>query len=114
MYWVRPSGSPSLWSFLTDGILRQGTLGAPPTIGQDRLDFEFCPCGAKKGLIRGLTRCPNPLTMILTYYPFWMDVGESVRCLSVEHAACTRPRTDECGVGGSALEGGVLPYSVLS
>jgi len=37
-----------------------------------------------KGLVRGLTRCPNPPSRFYGTTHFWMNVGESVLCLTVD------------------------------
>ena len=37
-----------------------------------------------KGLVRGLTRCPNPPSRFYGTTYFWMNVRESVLCLTVD------------------------------
>jgi len=46
------------------------------------LDFGFRPCG---GLIGGFTRRPNPQTRFYrSITRFWINVGEFMRCLTVD------------------------------
>ena len=44
-----------------------------------------------KGLIKGLTRCPNPPSGFYSTTHFWMDVGESVLCLTTDVSRALDP-----------------------
>jgi len=44
-----------------------------------------------KGLVRGLTRCPNPPSRFYSTTHFWINVGESVLCLTVDTSHALDP-----------------------
>ena len=50
----------------------------------DKEDGRTLGFALARGLIRGLTRCPNPPTRFYSTSHFWMDVGESIRCLTAD------------------------------
>jgi len=44
-----------------------------------------------KGLVKGLTRCPDPPLRFHSTTHFWMNVGESVLCLTVDTSHALDP-----------------------
>ena len=101
--WATPSSSLTLLP------CRQCPIGSVLLNGGGRtLGFVLA-----KGLIRGLTRCPNPPTRFHSTTHFLMDVGESVRCLTIDTLRALDPVQMRVIWGGSFRRGSA-PYSILS
>jgi len=62
-----------------------------PKDNQTTSDGQTLGFALAKGLVRGLTRYPNPPSRFYSTTQFWMNVGEPVLCLAVDTSHALDP-----------------------